>query len=34
MTNEHGLTVRFLSYGGVITEIYAPDRTGHLDNAP
>ena len=32
MTNEHGLRVRFLSYGGVITEIDTPDRTGRLDN--
>ena len=32
MTNEHGLRVRFLSYGGVITEIDAPDRAGRLDN--
>ena len=28
MTNDRGLIVRFLSYGGVITEIHAPDRTG------
>jgi aldose 1-epimerase len=26
MTNDHGLRVRFLSYGGVITEIDVPDR--------
>jgi aldose 1-epimerase len=32
MTNEQGLRVRFLSYGGVITEIDVPDRTGRLDN--
>ena len=32
MTNDHGLRVRFLSYGGVITEIYVPHRTGRLDN--
>ena len=32
MTNDHGLRVRFLSYGGVITEIDAPDRTGRLDD--
>jgi aldose 1-epimerase len=30
MTNEQGLRVRFLSYGGVITEIDVPDR--RLDN--
>jgi len=32
MTNDRGLRVRFLSYGGVITEIVVPDRTGRLDN--
>ena len=32
MTNEHGLHVRFLSYGGVITEINTPNRAGRLDN--
>jgi aldose 1-epimerase len=32
MTNDHGLRVRFLSLGGVITEIDAPDRSGRLDN--
>jgi aldose 1-epimerase len=32
MTNDHGQRVRFLSYGGVITEIDVPDRTGRLDD--
>jgi aldose 1-epimerase len=32
LTNDHGLIVRFLSYGGVITEIHAPDRIGRPDN--
>ena len=32
MINEHGLRVRFLTYGGVITEIDVPDRTGRLDD--
>jgi aldose 1-epimerase len=32
MTNDHGLRVRFLSYGGIITEIDVPDRAGRLDN--
>ena len=32
MTNDRGLRVRFLSLGGVITEIDAPDRTGRLDD--
>jgi len=32
LSNDHGLRVRFLSYGGAITEIDVPDRTGRLDN--
>jgi aldose 1-epimerase len=32
MTNAHGLRVRFLSFGGIITEIDVPDRTGRLDD--
>jgi len=32
MMNDHGLRVRFLSLGGVITEIDAPDRAGRPDN--
>jgi aldose 1-epimerase len=32
MTNDNGLRVRFLSYGGVITEIDTPDRTGRFDD--
>src|ERR1700746_1768062 len=32
MTNDHGLRVRFLSLGGIITEIEVPDRTGRTDN--
>src|SRR6201998_2704471 len=32
MTNDHGLRVRFLSLGGIITEIEVPDRTGRPDN--
>jgi aldose 1-epimerase len=32
ITNDHGLRVRLLSYGGVITEIDVPDRTGRLDD--
>jgi len=32
MTNAHGLRVRFLSYGGVITEISVPDRAGRMDD--
>jgi aldose 1-epimerase len=30
MTARDGLTVRFISYGGRITQILAPDRQGHL----
>jgi aldose 1-epimerase len=32
MSNAHGMQVRFLSYGGVITAIDVPDRTGRVDN--
>ena len=32
LSNDHGLRVRFLSYGGIITEIDVPDRAGRLDN--
>jgi aldose 1-epimerase len=32
MTNDHGLRMRFLSLGGVITEIDVPDRAGRVDN--
>jgi aldose 1-epimerase len=32
MTNDHGLRVRFLSLGGVITEIDVPDRAGRPDD--
>jgi aldose 1-epimerase len=30
MTNGSGATVKFMSYGGVITQINVPDRSGHL----
>jgi aldose 1-epimerase len=32
LSNDHGMRVRFLSYGGVITEISVPDRAGRVDN--
>lgn len=32
MSNDHGMRVRFISYGGVIAEIDVPDRTGRADN--
>lgn len=28
MTNSHGVTVKFMSYGGIITQILTPDRHG------
>ena len=30
LTNEHGLVLKVASYGGVITELHVPDRTGKL----
>jgi aldose 1-epimerase len=32
MQNDHGMTVKFLSLGGYITEIDVPDRHGHFDD--
>ncbi|HJS87367.1 MAG TPA: aldose epimerase family protein [Acetobacteraceae bacterium] len=32
LRNDNGLTVKFLDYGGIITEIDAPDREGHFGN--
>jgi aldose 1-epimerase len=32
MTNDHGMRVRFLSFGGTIIEIRVPDRAGRADN--
>ncbi|MEO6013629.1 MAG: aldose epimerase family protein [Devosia sp.] len=32
MTNDGGASVKFLSYGGVISEINVPDRNGNLGN--
>ena len=32
LTNKNGMRVRFSDYGGVITEISVPDRTGKLEN--
>ena len=32
MQNDHGMTVKFLSLGGYITEIDVPDRHGHSDD--
>jgi galactose mutarotase-like enzyme len=32
LTNAHGLEVRAITYGGIITLIRTPDRSGHLDD--
>ena len=32
MTNDHGMRVRFLSFGGTVIEISVPDRAGRVDN--
>jgi aldose 1-epimerase len=32
MTNDHGMRVRLLSFGGTIIEISVPDRAGRVDN--
>lgn len=32
LTNDNGMTVSFLNYGGIITEILAPDKHGNLEN--
>ncbi|MBV8870133.1 MAG: galactose mutarotase [Acetobacteraceae bacterium] len=32
LRNDNGITVKFLDYGGIITEIDVPDREGHFDN--
>jgi len=32
MTSAHGVVVKFMSYGGTLTEILAPDRNGHAAN--
>ncbi|WP_067842209.1 aldose epimerase family protein [Amphibacillus sediminis] len=32
LINDHGMTVKFLNYGGIITTITAPDRDNHFEN--
>ncbi len=32
LVNSHGVTVSILNYGGIITEILTPDKTGSLEN--
>jgi aldose 1-epimerase len=32
LTNAHGLELRAMTYGGIITSLRTPDRDGHLDD--
>lgn len=32
LTNKNGVTVKITNYGGIITELYAPDRDGNMEN--
>ncbi len=32
LTNDHGMIVSFLDYGGILTEIRVPDREGNFEN--
>jgi aldose 1-epimerase len=32
MTNSHGIEVRAMTYGGIITSLRVPDRSGHFDD--
>jgi aldose 1-epimerase len=32
LTNDHGMSVKVLSYGGVITQVNVPDREGQVQN--
>ena len=32
LTNSHGIVVRATNYGGVITSVKTPDRSGHFDD--
>lgn len=32
ITNAHGLVMKVTNYGGIITELYTPDRSGRLAN--
>ena len=32
ITNAHGIEVRLSNYGGIITSLRTPDRTGHFDD--
>lgn len=32
MTNSHGVTVKVISYGGIITDVFTPDKNGEYAN--
>lgn len=32
LTNKNGVMVKITNYGGIITELYAPDRDGNMEN--
>jgi len=32
LSNDQGMKVRFLNYGGIITDIIVPDRAGNMEN--
>src|SRR4051794_14323224 len=32
LSNEHGMSARILDYGGIISELNAPDRQGKIKN--
>lgn len=32
LTNSHGLVAKITNYGGIITQLYAPDRNGKMDD--
>src|ERR1051326_6542090 len=32
LTNAHGIEIRAMTYGAIITTIYTPDRNGHRDD--
>ena len=32
LTNAHGIEVKLTNYGGIITELRTPDRSGHFDD--
>lgn len=32
LTNRNGMVAKIITYGGIVTELYAPDRQGRLEN--